>query len=161
MVGVDDDAYARCAWSYLYLGDGRHAFEEMLKFLNVAGDDNPKVPFMLLVGHMALRQSHHEVEAKSFLQGALPHLNPAAWTTQIVRYMLGQLNEQQLFALSVDRDRTIQAAAFVGMNESLSGDRGSALTHLQDVVASGRTSLFEFLLAESEIHRLESARASR
>jgi len=161
MIGVDDDAYARCAWSYLYLGDGRHAFEEMLKFLNVSSDDNPKVPFMLLVGHLALRQSHHEDEAKSFLLGALPHLNPAAWPTQIARYLVGQLNEQQLLAMAADPEKRVQASAFVGMNQSLKGNLISALDHLHDVVASGKTSLFEFPLVESEIHRLESVRTSR
>jgi lipoprotein NlpI len=161
MIGVDDDAYARCAWSYLYLGDGRHAFEEMLKFLNVSADDNPKVPFMLLVGHLALRQSHRESEAKSFLLGALPLLNPDAWTTQIARYMVGMLNEDQLLAQATDPEKRLQASAFVGMNQSLKGNLISALDHLHDVVASGKTSLFEFPLAESEIHRLESVRTSR
>ena len=161
LIGLDYDSYARCAWSYLYLRNPKGAFTEVLHFMDTAEDDNDEIPYMFLVGHLALREADYKDDAGEFLSSALKLVEPKAWTSNIMRYLIGQLTDSQLLALADNSDKKVEANAYIGMNESLLGHRESALKYLRLVVASGKKSFYEYSLAELEIRRLEIAPAGK
>jgi tetratricopeptide (TPR) repeat protein len=156
MIGTDDGDYARSAWASLFLKDGEGAIASVQKFLKVSENNTYEIPYMLLVGHLGLRQIHRDSDARGLLADGMPLLKPDAWSSQLMRYLLGDITEKQLLALAIDNNRKLEANAYVGMNQSLLGNKDAALEHLRRVIASGEKSLYIYSLAQCEIRRLEA-----
>ena len=104
-----------------------------------------------------MRQAKKNSDADAYLKNVFPKLMPAAWTTQIVRYLKHELSDDQLISAANGNRAMVEGRTWVGLDQSLSGKPESALANLRWVVANTDKRAFEYGLASVEIKRLESA----
>ena len=151
------DAYFNRAWANLCLnsGGGDAAYQDASRYLELNGLKGAYAPFAVLIGYLGLRETDKNPVAKTFLETWMKQSDPAAWTTQIMHYLHGELTEAQLLALAVDNnDKLTHAHAYIGINQALAGDPKRARHHLQWVEAKGNKTFIEYRLILTQLSRL-------
>jgi lipoprotein NlpI len=112
-------------------------------------------PSHVLIAYFGFRQAKRDAEAEAYLRNIGSKLYSGAWTTQIVRYLRHDVSDEQLITSANGKKATIEARTYVGLDQSLSGKKESAMANLRWVVANADKRMFEYALASAEIGRLE------
>ena len=147
--------YSR-AWLNLILKHGDEAYADAIKLFSFNETNALVFPSHVLIAYFGLRQAKKNSEADTYLKTVFPKLMPAAWTTQIARYLKHELSDDQLMSAANGNRAMVEARTYVGLDQSLEGRKESALANLRWVVANTDKRAFEYALASVEIRRLES-----
>jgi lipoprotein NlpI len=147
--------YSR-AWLNLILKHGDEAYADATKLLAFNDANNLVFPSHVLIAYFGLRQARRDSDANTFLNVAIPKQAPTSWTTQILRYLKHEITDDQLINAASGNRAMVEARAYVGLDQSLSGRKESALVNLRWVVANTDKRAYEYALASLEIKRLES-----
>jgi len=153
---VQSAFYSR-AWLNVILKHGDEAFADATKLFSFNEANQIVFPSHVLIAYFGLRQAKKNSEAEAYLKNVFPKLMPAAWTTQIARYLKRELSDDQLILAANGNRAMVESRTWVGMDQSLNGKPESALSNLRWVVANTDKRAFEYALASVEIKRLESA----
>jgi lipoprotein NlpI len=153
---VQSPFYSR-AWLNLILKHGDEAYADAIKLFSFNEANSLVFPSHVLIAYFGLRQAKRDGEADTFLKNTFPKLMPSAWTTQIARYLKHELSGDQLIGAANGNRAMVEARTYVGLDQSLSGKRESALVNLRWVAANTDKRAYEYALASVEIKRLESA----
>ena len=153
---VQSAFYSR-AWLNVILKHGDEAFADATKLFSFNEANQIVFPSHVLIAYFGLRQAKKNSDADAYLKNVFPKLMPAAWTTQIVRYLKHELSDDQLISAANGNRAMVEGRTWVGLDQSLSGKPESALANLRWVVANTDKRAFEYGLASVEIKRLESA----
>jgi tetratricopeptide (TPR) repeat protein len=151
----DIGSYYPLAWINLYLGDGSAAYDNAIHFLERNGLKGNSAPYSILAGYFGLRKSNKPADAKIFLTTWIRNVSSNSWPGQIMRYLQGDLTEDQLLALAVDKDKLTEAHAYIGEIQLLTGNNSAARTHFSWVKDNGNKTFSEYNLALAELNRLD------
>jgi tetratricopeptide (TPR) repeat protein len=151
------NAYNDRTWVNLYLHRGEPTYLDAAKFLELRGTSDSQSPYMVIVACLGMAESNKADATKTFLEQWVKQFDPSAWTTQIMRYLQGSLDETQLLALATDNGKKTEAHAYIGMAVLLAGKKSAALEHLRWVRENGEKTFYEFNLVNYELQRLAAA----
>jgi lipoprotein NlpI len=112
-----------------------------------------------LIGYFAALRNGQAAEAENILTKAATHCNPKQWTYSVIRFLRGEIGEQELLALATDASRKTEIHSFLGLRESLKGHLEEALPHLRWVKQNGVSSNAEYPIAVAELDRIEGRRS--
>jgi lipoprotein NlpI len=149
-------SYYTRAWVNLVLNHGNEAYADAIKLLSFRESNPMLFPSHVLIAYFGLRQARRDPEADAFLKTTSSKLFSTLWTTQIIRYLKHEISDEQLIAAASGKKAMIEARTYVGMDQSLGGQKAVALTNLRWVAANGDKRVFEYALAAAEIRRIES-----
>lgn len=144
--------YAR-GWANLYANDGRAAFADAQKYLELNGLKKSG-PYAVLVGYLGLRKANRSAEAKAFVANSVKQMDGDEWAGKIMLYLQGLLSAKQLLELSTDNDKLTESHAYIGIIELFDKDEASARVHFTWVKEKGNKSFAEYNLALAELGRL-------
>jgi tetratricopeptide (TPR) repeat protein len=141
------------AWDYMYAGrHGAAAAADARRFLQVAGWREQSSPFMVLVAHLASRQSGGE--ASGVLDEAAARLNPAVWPYPVIAYMRRELTAGKVLEIAASNNDKTEAHAYIGMDLLLKGKIEDAREHFIWVRDYGNKRFVEYALAVAELSRM-------
>ena len=129
----------------------------MRKVLELETGKGDRSTYAVILGHLAARIARDEDASKQFLGPLAEKLDAAAWPFPAVRFLRGDLDEAQLLALAVDRDKLTEARCFLGLHHDLQGKTDEALAHDRWVKEHGTKASTEYGIAVAELARLEAA----
>jgi lipoprotein NlpI len=153
------DAYYNRGLVYLYLGQG-DAGADARAYLSLKGWQETQSQYIVMIGYFGYRQIGRSDEAQQMLDEAASKCNTAVWPYPILRYLRREITAQALFDAANDRDKQTEALTYVGLDVSRSGHREHALSYLQWVQTNGNKQFVEYVMAMTELHRLQYAAAS-
>jgi lipoprotein NlpI len=148
------DALVERAWLALYDHRGIPAYLHAGTFLGEKGTAEPASPYMPLVIWLGQMENNETVAAAVVIGHWLKQFPPSGWPTQIMRYLKGEVDQQELIAKAADNRQKTEAHTYIGMKLMLAGDKSAAIEHLRWVLDNGEKSLHEFELANYEMQRL-------
>lgn len=151
------EALTKRSWNYLYEGGhGREAADDARKFLQTYGWKDETSPYLAIMANIGYRQAGMNEEAQTVIIEAAKKCNPDKWTYSIIRYLKGELDDEELLKLATDNDKKTEAHTYAGMDLLLKGKIGEAQTHFGWVKEYGNKRFFEYPLAVEELKRLKA-----
>src|SRR5205085_11809560 len=115
------DAQLTLCYARLYVGRGDPALAE--NAVRMFGGQELNAPWAFLAGHLAYRLQGDTVTAKWMLAEGATRVDKKSLPYSIIRYLRGEISEQQLNARAVsNRDKT-DAKAYVGADQLLKRQR--------------------------------------
>ena len=82
------------------------------------------------------------------------------WTYQIIRFLRGEITDEQLIATAAEPSRQTEGHAFAGLTYEIAGRLEKALQHLQWVKDNGAASDAGYRLGLLELGRIRGSSAS-
>jgi len=138
------------------LSSGRpEASTEARKLLEQIGWSDELSVHTALIGYFAALRNGKPAKANEFITNAAAHCNSKQWTYEVIRFLHGEIGEQQLLALATDASRKTEIHSFLGLRESLKGRPERALPHFRWVKENGVSSNAEYPIAVAELDRIE------
>lgn len=153
------EAFYNRALAYAMLRRGEAAADARA-YLELRGWKDERALYILLIGYLGYRYEHQDEGAKKLLEEAKAKCETSTWPFPIVQYLLGEVSAQELLKTATDNDKRTEAQAYIGIDLSLSGKRGEALTHLKWVKEYGNRGFVETTLANNELGQLDPATAA-
>jgi len=144
--------YAR-AWANLYANEGKAAFDDAQKYLDLYGIKN-QGEHAVIVGYLGLLRSNKPDVSKAFLDNALKQMDARAWTSQVLMYFRGKLSADELLLQATDKNKQTEANAYIGIIKLVSGDQAGGRKQLEWVKANGNRNFSEYTFALAELGRL-------
>src|SRR5205085_17284 len=89
--------------------DALAAYVEARTFLNVHGWARETSQYLAIMAHLGYRQAEMKEEAQAVLEEATKKVANPRWPFAIIRYLKGELNEQELLELAIDNDKKTEA----------------------------------------------------
>ncbi len=111
-------------------------------------------PSHVLIAYFGLRQAKRDAEAEAYLKNAAAKLYSGSWSVQIIRYLKGEVSDDQLFSSATGNKAMLEARTYVGMNQVLTGKKESALTNFRWATTNGDRRAFEYSLAKGQMSKL-------
>jgi tetratricopeptide (TPR) repeat protein len=148
----ESNGYYLRARTRLLLNDNEGAYADAAKYVELEGGDYSHAD-IVLIGYLALKRSNKPDEAKAFLAAALKGLGSDSNRAIFVRYLMGEVTEEQLLKETRLRFKT---HLYVGMYLASAGQGQAALEHLR-FVSKSEEDAYEFVryLSDAEIARIE------
>ena len=131
------------------------AYVEAGKLLSDKGWNNELAIHTALIGHFAARRTRQPVEARRFLADAAARSDSNRWPYQVIRFLLGEIREEDLLSMAGDSSQKTEIHSFLGLHYSLSDLPEKALPHFQWVKDKGVANNAEYRLALAELSRIE------
>lgn len=151
----DDEGLSNRAWNYLYEGNyGRETAADSRAFLTNHGWKNTTSTYMVILANIGYRKAGMFPEAQKILFEAAKKSNTNTWIYSVVRYLSGEIGEQELMRLAVDNDKKTEAHTYLGMDFLLKGKTEDARKHFEWVKNYGNKRFTEYPLAVEELKRL-------
>ena len=143
------------AWNYLYEGnyDQEIAADSQAFLTNHGWKDTTSV-YMVILANIGYRKAGMFPEAQKILFEASKKSNTNTWIYSVIRYLSGEISEQELMQLAVDNDKKTEAHAYLGMDLLLKGKTEDARKHFEWVKDFGNKRFTEYPLAVEELKRL-------
>ncbi len=155
LVPNDSEALNNRALNHLYEGNyGREIAVDSRVFLDNYGWKNNTSTYMVIYANFGHRKAAMFPEAQKILFEASKKSNTNTWIYSVVRYLSGEINEQELMQLAVDNDKKTEAHTYLGMDLSLKGKADEARKHFEWVKDYGNKRFTEYPLAIEELKRL-------
>lgn len=142
------------AWARLYLGDASEASREARQYLDLVEWKGENVAHAGALVYIALRRAGRDAEARSILEEAAAHTDPSSFDALVLKCLRGELSEESLFAKAADRDELTVARVYVGLKQSLDGDKAHAGANLSWVKTKGSKLLTAYAYALDEFDEL-------
>ncbi len=143
------------AWNYLYEGNyGREAAADARTFLNNHGWKNRASTYLVILANIGYRKAGMFPEAQTILLEASKKSDTETWIYNVVRYLNGEINENDLIKLAVDNDKKTEAHTYLGMDLLLKGKNDEARIHFEWVKEYGNKRFLEYPLAIAELKKI-------
>ena len=146
--------YRDRAWIYLYLALGEEAAADAQKYIDKSGWRDEDAPYLTFIYYFGKRQANRDKEARKLIEESINKIDAKAWTFSIAQYLRKEIKADDLIKLATDNDKMTEARAYIGLEQSLSGNRDEALTNLRWVKENGNQDFYEYHLAVSELRRI-------
>jgi lipoprotein NlpI len=143
------------SFANLYLGRGEAAASNARAALRLAGWRDISSPYSVLLAHFGNRQAKRDDEARKILDEATTQIDANAWPNVVLRYLRREITAQNLLTAAMNNDQMTEARAYLGMDLALSGKKEEALGHLTWVKEYGNRTFLEYVMAVTELKRLE------
>ncbi len=124
------DLYVARGWARLGSG-AEWADNDARAYLALKGWHDPFSPYMALLAVLGARGTPREADARRLLDEAVVNSPQRAWPIPIIKYFRGGIDENGLLRASDGTRQLAEAHAFIGLNRLQSGDRETALPHLE------------------------------
>lgn len=115
---------------------------------------------VVILGHLAARMVGDDAAARSFLKDSAGKL-ALHWPYPVVRFLRGEMKEQELLKNAIDHDTRTYAHCVLGLDHLLNGRADQASANLRWVRDNGTDGLFAYTVAVAELDRLEKAAKSK
>lgn len=148
--------YRNLSNAFLRAGQGKLAYENALKFLQMKGWNHESSPYAALAAYFGKQKANDKKAAEQFLRESLSKLNTSTWAYNIFRYLKGEFSAEQLLAKADNNDKLTEAHTYIGMDLSLKEKFEEALTHLKWVKEKGNKNFIEYGFSLSEIKRIKT-----
>ena len=148
--------YFSTAEANLNLGRGDVAAEAARKYIELQTWSDSNAPYAALMSYFGNRRASRDPEAQKVLAEASTRTDAKSWAASIIKYLRGDLKENELLALATDNDKMTEARAYLGMNLALEQRFDAARPHLEWVVKNGNRDFIEYTLAKAELRRITS-----
>lgn len=149
------EALTKRSWNYLYIGEhGREAAADARTYLKTYGWKDETSPYLAIMANLGFREAGMNDEAQAIIVEAAKKCIIDKFAYNIIRYLNGELNGEELLKLATDNDKKTEVHAYIGMDLLLKGKSDEARTHFNWVKEYGNKRFFEFPLAVEELKRL-------
>jgi lipoprotein NlpI len=150
---LNDEIYRSRALAYFYKNDPENAYRDTVIYLKRSGIKGEAAPYGIMIGYLGLRKIGDTTRADTFLKSWLKLLKPADWSTQILRYFDGQMNDDALLALANDNDKQTEAHAYIGEILLSENKKAEAFEHFNWVKNNGNKAFVEYRISLEELKR--------
>jgi tetratricopeptide (TPR) repeat protein len=133
------------------------AAEGFLAILKVQGGTSRAAAYTIIFGHFAARQIGDEPAAKRFLEEWTDKLSES-WPRPAIKYLRGEIDETALLEKADDDRKRTDAHCCLGLDQTLKGHKEQALAHYRWVQDHGDQTLWEYLVAQAELERMEKSK---
>ena len=149
------EALTKRSWNYLYTGDhGREAAADARKFLDAHGWKDQTASYLVVMANFGYREAGMNDEAQAIVAAGMKKCTPDTWAYTIIRYLQGELNDEQLLKLAIDNNKKTEAHAYLGMDYLLKNKPDEARQHFNWVKEYGNKRFFEYPLAIETLERM-------
>jgi len=121
--------------------------------LDLEGWKGRGAPYAVIFGNIAARQVGDEATAKQFLRDSVGKLDEG-WPYPVIRFLRGEINEDDLVKQAVDDDKQAQIHCFLGLEHALAGRTEEAATHYLWVKEHSGPSSSGYWISTAELERL-------
>src|SRR5262249_28215685 len=130
-------SYYTRAWVNLILDHGDATYADATKLLSFNESSQMMFPSHVLIAYFGLRQAKRDAEAEANLKTAATKLYSGSWSVQIIRYLKGEVSDDQLFSSAAGNKAMLEARTYVAMNQLLNGRKEAALANFRWAAANG------------------------
>lgn len=127
------------AWALLLAGRDQEASKEARLFLDREGFRFDISSGVVIVAYLAEIRSKHDADAKAILEKGLAEGSPKNWHYAFLRYLHGDLKEEDLIAKRENPLEKAEAKLLIAIDLFLKGDAEGAATRIRSVKAEERT----------------------
>ncbi len=144
-------------------GDWAGALSDLQQFCRLA-PGSPNTDYAhFWIWFIRVQHNQQDVADRELADALSQHWNGASgeWTSQIARFLLGQINENQFLAAASatnpdqDRDQHCEAWYYAGMMRLLAGDKAVAVDDFRKCLATGETQSMAYALAQGQLNMLK------
>ena len=146
------------AWTYIYLNDEPAAHRSALSYLKARASGEPIDLNAVLAGYVSLRKAKKRTEAIDFIDSWIKDATFSEWDMSIIKFLRGDLMEDQLMANADDIRKLTKARTYIGELHMLNGRPELAKPHFIWVRDNGVRLYFEYELAVAELKLLNAYR---
>ena len=151
--------YFHRAYAYLFLGRGESASGDADIYLGLKGWRAEHSLDMAIVAYFGHLQAHDKEAALKVLEDAVRQGDQSAWPYAVIEYLRQDISARLLLRSAPDKEKQVEARAYIGLNLSLRGDSKAALDHLKWVRDHSDWDSLPYALAASEIQRVKTSSA--
>ncbi len=149
------EALTKRSWNYLYISEhGREAAADARKYLQLYGWKDETSPYLAIMANIGYREAGMNDEAQAVITEAAKKCIPDKFAYNIIRYLKGELSDEELLKLATDNDKKTEVHTYIGMDLLLKGKSDEARTHFNWVKEYGNKRFFEYPLAIEELKQL-------
>lgn len=141
------------AWSALGAGNYEKAVELVIlaqreiPWHDTDFFDGNDAAYNTIVANLALRAQGQANRANAFLQLALHNANPNLWPFAALKYLGGQISEDELLYYAEDRGAQTEAHTYLAFEALLTGQDDKAQEHLDWIADQGDDIYYEYYIA--------------
>lgn len=141
------------AWSALGAGDYEKAVDLVIIAQNeIDWQDNDffdgnDAAYNTIVAYLALKAQGYPNRANAFLQLALNNANPNLWPFAALRYLAGDISENELLYQAEDRGAQTEAHTYLAFQALLQDNEEKAQEHLDWIANLGDDIYYEYYIA--------------
>jgi tetratricopeptide (TPR) repeat protein len=117
----------------------------------------------VLIGYFAGQRAGKADQARALLKEATAKGDSSSWPYPVVRYLLGEIDQEALLTTADNDAKRTEAQCYLGLNCALTGRNEKALGHLGWVTehsVAKTAEYFIYLLTVAEVDRLARGKAS-
>jgi tetratricopeptide (TPR) repeat protein len=100
-------------------------------------------------------RSGHPDAATAILAAAEKAVQPGTWTSSVLRFLQGRIDEKQFLSMADDIGEKTEAHAYTGFKIDAAGRHDEALMHFRWVADQGAKNYTEYALVKGELARLD------
>ncbi|MGJ8653827.1 MAG: tetratricopeptide repeat protein [Opitutaceae bacterium] len=141
--------YESLAWTQMCRGDFESAATSSKTATLMYGRQGKAVVYPLLIAYFANSELGDEATALRTLAYAQKNSNANVWPAQIIDYLSGKINHNELISYVMDSAEETEAHAYIGLKLRLDQQNEAAQAHLDWVSSHGDTRVFEYTLARA------------
>ena len=131
-----------------------NAVTDAQKYLELKGWRDRSSQYAVIIAHFGARQAALDAESRMILDEAKAKCDLSAWPYPIIQHLLGQMTDTQLLTEATTNDKMTEARTYIGLGQSLAGNKADARIHLDWVVKNGNRSFIEYRLARATLERM-------
>ncbi|HVL37289.1 MAG TPA: tetratricopeptide repeat protein [Burkholderiales bacterium] len=151
----DTTALRARAWVEAYRARWRQAHDDLARYLHETQAKEPDAAHAVIMAVLALERIGES--GAPLLEQWQRFAAAAPWPAPVLRYLRGELSEEELLdAAQGDGERT-EALAYAGSRRFARGDQAGAVTLWTRVLREGNPAFLEYDLAYHELRRLGAA----
>jgi tetratricopeptide (TPR) repeat protein len=156
-VAVRDDPKNAYGWLNLGILHFRSrkpvAADECRQVIEIQGWKGNLAACAVAVGYFSSRLANDEPRARAFLTDSAGKL-AEKWPAPAIKFLRGELTEQELLALATDDDKRTEARCYLGLHHLAGGKPDDARLHFEWIQKHGTKGYFEHGIALAELKRL-------
>ena len=129
----------------------------MRTVLDMEGGKGDYSTYAVILGHLAARIAKDEDGVKAFLGPRAETLDTSKWPHPAVRFLRGEIAEEEFLTLATDTNKKTEAQCFAGLDHLARGNPGKAASHFRWVKENGTKSFVEYGISVAELARVEAS----
>jgi tetratricopeptide (TPR) repeat protein len=124
--------------------------------LDRVGADSDAAPYTAFLATLSHRKLNQSQQALQVLDRAAAAIVSGSWAEQVLIFLQGRSSATDFLRKAKSTDERTEAHAYIGILQSIAGDRPQAVEHLQWVKDRGSRNFVEYRLAVAELELLKS-----
>lgn len=137
------------------LGEYAEAHKDFTEFIKLNGWRGESPGYVSALNAIALFHLNKSDEAKAVLKEAVTKSGLNAWSTILVKYMLGQVQEDQLMKVHSTKVQNRARRCIIGLNLLAAGNRKKASVYFRWLCSRSDPDSDEYAIAASSLDRMD------